>query len=61
LVRVRVGSFETIVVCTPELVRQVLLNDRIFDKVGPFLTVPETHSVMAWRRVRTACIGASGA
>lgn len=36
LVRIRFGSFETIVVCTPELVRQVLLNDRIFDKVGPF-------------------------
>lgn len=36
LVRIRVGPFEMIVVCTPELVRQVLLNDRIFDKVGPF-------------------------
>jgi pentalenene oxygenase len=36
LVRIRVGPFEAIVVCTPELVRQVLLNDRIFDKVGPF-------------------------
>lgn len=35
LVRIRLGPFEAIVVCTPELVRQVLLNDRIFDKVGP--------------------------
>ncbi|HZS21722.1 MAG TPA: cytochrome P450 [Pseudonocardiaceae bacterium] len=36
LVRVRFGPFEAIVVCTPELVRQVLLNDRVFDKTGPF-------------------------
>jgi pentalenene oxygenase len=36
LVRIRLGSIEAIVVCTPELVRQILLNDRVFDKDGPF-------------------------
>lgn len=36
LVRIRIGPIEAIVVCTPELVRQVLLNDRIFDRDGPF-------------------------
>ncbi|MBV9314331.1 MAG: cytochrome P450 [Pseudonocardia sp.] len=36
LVRIRIGPFEATVVCTPELVRQVLLNDRVFDKAGPF-------------------------
>ena len=35
LVRIQIGPFEAIVVCTPELVRQVLLADRIFDKAGP--------------------------
>ena len=36
LVGIRIGPIEAIVVCTPELVRQVLLNDRVFDKDGPF-------------------------
>jgi pentalenene oxygenase len=36
LVRIRIGPIEAIVVCTPELVRQVLVNDRVFDKDGPF-------------------------
>src|SRR4051812_38002902 len=36
LVRIRIGPFPAIVVCTPELVREVLVNDRIFDKAGPF-------------------------
>lgn len=36
LVRIRIGPLEAIVVCTPELVRRVLVNDRIFDKDGPF-------------------------
>jgi cytochrome P450 len=36
LVGIRIGPIEAIVVCTPELVRQVLLNDRVFDKGGPF-------------------------
>jgi pentalenene oxygenase len=35
-VRIRIGPIEAVVVCTPELVRHVLLNDRIFDKTGPF-------------------------
>lgn len=35
LVRIRIGPLQAMVVCTPELARQVLLNDRIFDKVGP--------------------------
>jgi pentalenene oxygenase len=35
LVGIRIGSVEAIVVCAPELIRQVLLNDRIFDKDGP--------------------------
>ncbi|HET9256155.1 MAG TPA: cytochrome P450 [Pseudonocardiaceae bacterium] len=35
LVRIRIGPFEAIMVCAPELVRQVLLNDRVFDKDGP--------------------------
>ncbi|MGB8961025.1 MAG: cytochrome P450 [Pseudonocardiaceae bacterium] len=36
LVRIRIGPIAAIVVCTPELVRQILLNDRTFDKDGPF-------------------------
>jgi cytochrome P450 len=36
LVGIRIGPIKAIVVCTPELVRQVLLNDRVFDKGGPF-------------------------
>ncbi|PZS40380.1 MAG: cytochrome P450 [Pseudonocardiales bacterium] len=36
LVRIRIGPVEAIVVCAPELIRQVLLNDRVFDKGGPF-------------------------
>ncbi|WP_046731278.1 cytochrome P450 [Streptomyces humi] len=35
LVRVRLGPFETVVVCDPELTHQVLLDDRTFDKGGP--------------------------
>ncbi|HEX4101609.1 MAG TPA: cytochrome P450 [Pseudonocardiaceae bacterium] len=37
LVRIRIGPVEAIVVCKPELIRQVLLNDRVFDKGGPLL------------------------
>ncbi|MGH3849267.1 MAG: cytochrome P450, partial [Pseudonocardiaceae bacterium] len=36
LVGIRIGHIKAIAVCTPELTRQVLLNDRIFDKGGPF-------------------------
>ncbi len=36
LVRIRIGPIEGIVVCTSELVRHVLFNDRIFDRDGPF-------------------------
>ncbi|MGH3829261.1 MAG: cytochrome P450 [Pseudonocardiaceae bacterium] len=35
LVRIRIGPLKAIVVCAPELIRQVLLNDRVFDKGGP--------------------------
>ncbi|HEU5157042.1 MAG TPA: cytochrome P450 [Streptosporangiaceae bacterium] len=35
LVEVRLGPVRTLVVCTPELTRQVLLDDRTFDKGGP--------------------------
>ncbi|MGH3829630.1 MAG: cytochrome P450 [Pseudonocardiaceae bacterium] len=35
LVGIRIGPIEAIVVCTPELILQVLLNDRVFDKGGP--------------------------
>jgi cytochrome P450 len=37
LVRVRIGPATAVVVCTPDLTRQVLRNDRIFDKGGPFI------------------------
>ncbi len=36
LVQVRVGSMRALVVCHPELYRQVLVDDRTFDKGGPF-------------------------
>lgn len=36
LVRVKLGPFNAYVVCHPDLVHHVLLNDRIFDKGGPF-------------------------
>ncbi|MFJ2748452.1 cytochrome P450 [Streptomyces sp. NPDC087297] len=35
LVAVRLGSHPAIVVCDPELLHQVLVNDRVFDKGGP--------------------------
>ncbi|MGX2998850.1 cytochrome P450 [Streptomyces sp. JNUCC 64] len=35
LVRVRIGPRSVIVVCDPELTRQVLLDDRLYDKGGP--------------------------
>ncbi|WP_404795713.1 cytochrome P450 [Streptomyces tendae] len=35
LVQVRMGTFKGLVVCDPELTRQVLLDDRTFDKGGP--------------------------
>ncbi|MEV4559740.1 cytochrome P450 [Kitasatospora sp. NPDC049285] len=36
LVRVKIGPISAVVVCHPELVHELLLNDRIFDKGGPF-------------------------
>src|SRR5262249_46152969 len=44
LVRIRIGPFEAIMVCAPELVRQVLLNDRVFDKDGPIFARPRAAS-----------------
>jgi pentalenene oxygenase len=35
IVRVRLGPITALVLCDPALVRQVLLNDRLFDKGGP--------------------------
>ncbi|MCX5390407.1 cytochrome P450 [Streptomyces sp. NBC_00094] len=35
LVRIRLGPLAVVVVCDPELTRQVLLDDRVFDKGGP--------------------------
>ncbi|MBH1937600.1 cytochrome P450 [Streptomyces sp. AV19] len=35
LVQVRVGRYRAVVVCDPELTRQVLRDDRTFDKGGP--------------------------
>lgn len=35
LVRIRIGPVTAIVICDPELTRQVLLDDRTFDKGGP--------------------------
>jgi pentalenene oxygenase len=35
LARIRVGSVTALVICDPELTRQVLLDDRTFDKGGP--------------------------
>ncbi|MFD9698356.1 cytochrome P450 [Lentzea sp. NPDC059081] len=36
LVRVRIGPLAAVVVCTPALTDQVLRNDRVFDRGGPF-------------------------
>jgi cytochrome P450 len=36
LVVIRIGPLKAIVVCAPELLREVLLNDRAFDRGGPF-------------------------
>jgi cytochrome P450 len=36
LVRIRLGPVPAVVACSPDLVRQVLLDDRTFDKGGPF-------------------------
>ncbi|MFI0743091.1 cytochrome P450 [Streptomyces sp. NPDC021100] len=35
LVRLNLGPFPLIVICDPELTRQALVNDRVFDKGGP--------------------------
>ncbi|WP_328745779.1 cytochrome P450 [Streptomyces sp. NBC_00285] len=37
LVQIRLGPQTAVVVCKPELVQQVLLNDRIYDKGGPII------------------------
>lgn len=36
LVEIRVGPFKAVVVCDPDLTQQVFVNDRVFDKGGPF-------------------------
>jgi cytochrome P450 len=36
LVEIRIGPIKALVVCDPDLTRQVLLDDRAFDKGGPF-------------------------
>ncbi|MFI1812100.1 cytochrome P450 [Streptomyces sp. NPDC020422] len=35
LVRIRLGPLSVVVICDPELTRQALLDDRVFDKGGP--------------------------
>jgi pentalenene oxygenase len=35
LVRIRLGPMKAVVVCDPELTRQVLVHDEVFDKGGP--------------------------
>ncbi|MCX4975891.1 cytochrome P450 [Streptomyces sp. NBC_00620] len=37
LVQIRLGPQKAVVVCRPELVQQVLLHDRIYDKGGPII------------------------
>lgn len=37
LVRIGLGPSKAYVVCDPELTHQVLVNDRVFDKGGPFV------------------------
>lgn len=37
LVQIRLGPQRAVVVCRPELVQQVLLHDRIYDKGGPLI------------------------
>ncbi|WP_280257238.1 cytochrome P450 [Nocardia wallacei] len=39
LVRIRLGPFDAIVVCEPALTRQLLRDDRTFDKGGPLFDV----------------------
>lgn len=35
LVRIRLGPFTLVMICDPELTRQALVDDRVFDKGGP--------------------------
>src|SRR5262245_27506519 len=42
LVTIRVGPMRAVVVCTAELTREVLVNDKVFDKGGPRYTVART-------------------
>src|SRR5262249_47238131 len=35
LVRIRLGPVTLVVICDPELTRQALVDDRLFDKGGP--------------------------
>ncbi|MGW3123523.1 cytochrome P450 [Streptomyces sp. NPDC001107] len=37
LVEIRLGPQKAVVVCRPELVQEVLLNDRVYDKGGPII------------------------
>ncbi|GLZ33932.1 cytochrome P450 [Lentzea sp. NBRC 105346] len=37
LVRIRIGPVEAIVICDPDLLRGVLLDDRTFDREGPII------------------------
>src|SRR5262249_45587318 len=36
MVTMRLGAIDAVVLCDPGLTRQMLLNDRVFDKGGPF-------------------------
>ncbi len=36
MVQIRIGPLSAIMLCNPALTRQVLVNDRLFDKGGPF-------------------------
>ncbi|ASF12195.1 cytochrome P450 [Nocardia brasiliensis] len=44
LVRIGLGSTSAVVVCDPQLTRQVLSHDRIFDKGGGFFDVAREYS-----------------
>jgi len=37
LVQIRLGPQKAVVVCRPELVQEMLLNDRVYDKGGPII------------------------
>jgi pentalenene oxygenase len=45
LVEIRLGPFKALVVCDPDLIQQVLTDDRVFDKGGPLRVIQNSSEM----------------